>query len=52
MVQDEVLVTTNTDPNFPGSGSGSILPNASTAELSSMHDYDSDDSSDDIDVVN
>ena len=46
------LVTTNTDPNLPGSGSGSIPENASTAEPSSMHDYNTDDSSDDIDVVN
>ena len=51
-IQASGLVTTNTDPNLPGSGSGSIPENASTAELSNMHDYDTDDSSDDIDVVN
>ena len=51
-IQASGLVTTNTDPNLPGSGSGSIPENASTAELSSMHDYNTDDSSDDIDVVN
>ena len=51
-IQASGLVTTNTDPNLPGSGSGSIPENASTAELSSMHNYDTDDSSDDIDVVN
>ena len=37
-IQASGLVTTNTDPNLPGSGSGSIPENASTAELSSMHD--------------
>ena len=51
-IQASGLVTTNTDPNLPGSGSGSIPENASTAEPSSMHDYNTDDSSDDIDVVN
>ena len=51
-IQASGLVTTNNDPNLSGSGSGSILPNASTAEPSSMHDNDSDDSSDEIDVVN
>ena len=51
-IQASGLVTTNNDPNLSGSGSGSILPNASTAEPSSMHDYDSDDSSVEIDVVN
>ena len=51
-IQASGLVTTNTDPNLPGSGSGSIPENASTAEPSSMHDYNTDDSSDDIEVVN
>ena len=51
-IQASGLVTTNTDPNLPGSGSGSILENASTATRLSMHDYDSGDSSDEIDVVN
>ena len=37
--QGSGLVTTNTDPNFPGSGSGSILKNASTPELFSIYDY-------------
>ena len=52
VTQASGLVTTNTDPNLPGSGSGSIPENASTATRLSMHDYDSGDSSDEIDVVN